>query len=264
MKKLSFFLAGLIVLTASFAFAIVTPVPGPFYAKYVNYEIFSDPETWNSQGAEDNWGVLYIQNFTLGLGSFEGIEPDNSIPATFNHGDNGEEISGMFYGIDIIDWEPETGLLGAIGGHLDLYLNELGDLGPNPSTARRTAVDEYSGVTDGLLLLSLDFVLNGDYTVLSTNAVLDNGIPVGDAFSYYTITGGLWADLFDNEYFSEPVAAMFASNVFNPTGRTGPNDFTVISNDPVRGYVVPEPSSVLLLGFGMLGFSALGRRRKMH
>ena len=76
---------------------------------------------------------------------------------------------------------------------------------------------------------------------------------------YLDIASGSHKWLFDTNGYLGGTADLFAIFDFGPTGR---NSFDSKSSDPVRGTATPEPTSMLLIGAGMLGLATRLRKKK--
>ena len=96
----------------------------------------------------------------------------------------------------------------------------------------------------------------------------------GHAESYLDITGGTGASLFDRGVFDLGNTLVGAdradlkiisdlTNQFSAGVWTNPNGWTTNSQDPItgRGAAIPEPSTIILLGAGLLGIGIFGKRR---
>jgi hypothetical protein len=89
----------------------------------------------------------------------------------------------------------------------------------------------------------------------------------GTAQAYYNVVGGSLASKFDTDTLPTAFGTrdFFAQNTFCPNGATScglpVGDWQLLSNDPIRAFVVPEPTTLAVLGFGLLGLGFAVRRR---
>jgi len=273
MKKilLVFFIAllGLSLSTkASFALSL-EPYFGPVEIKISNLEIVNYSGKL-ADGVEDNWGIFKVTSIERGFDTL------------WYAGKNGEYLSGIFYNLDIagitpIDTNGDTVIDSTrvdmantkITGMLDLYLDDsdlpgftaLVDGGPSA----RTGTTTYPTFTDsnvyGGKALSIA-VVPGILPGVTISNIIDGltiiGSGKGNGYGAIVPGSGPLAAMFDNDGYLGGNADLYMS--FNYTYPAS-NGWTIISHDPIRTSIVPEPTSMLLFGIGTFGLAVLRRRK---
>lgn len=247
-------------------------------------------------GAEDygiagNWGLLNVSSLQSGSAIQDPPHDDISGGQNFWNNDGTEgQITGIFYGVDLV-----TDTL-ATGGVMDLYFRNIDQAsvtadhlsgtvgGPDADT-----VAEFIGMDAGpggdttflaRLFFDTGIVTGDDTTTIVSDSVFDVlagelGQGLAESFaSVDTTTPGLWTDILDSNWFwvdtdgdgirgeADELRDVRFANFFNPLAAwDGDGDIAGLrSNDPARAYVIPEPSTMLLLGAGLLGFAGAARR----
>ena len=167
-----------------------------------------------------------------------------------------------------------------LGGHWAMYLDTDGitvgsDFDLSKPTTNRTAIDAYTSITDqGPAWLTGSFypggVIPGDglVTVLQS---FDFSALVGSGNAYADITGGTAASIFDtNSIMNVGDLAMndmhfrFTTTVATaPLVAVGETPWFAKLTDPIEAsVVVPEPTTVVLLGIGILGMVGVAARKR--
>jgi hypothetical protein len=216
---------------------------------------------------EDTWGIFSISSISNTLTGQD----------TFNRGDNGEYLNGIFYGLSdaYVEYTASTGDITALaqGGKLDIYLNsQPWDPDPNGDAngpGARIGEDGYTGITDvgGSLWLSLEFkpdvTSNASLAGSTYRSTFSLNSVAGSGQGYLDVTGGSAAALFTTGTIVDPTGEFHDALLdvtFNDQNGVASNiGWTVISTGALTTEV-PEPATALLFGAG-LGLIGWTRRR---
>jgi len=274
------------------------------YFKFTNYEQISPGGSIVSpSGAlEQNWGIMDTMSVATGdlAGLPSGSPPvDHQLFARgggvwADVGFGGEEITGIFWGIQD-DADNETNQLAGTNGWLDLYFDNdpLTEFSSTYNPADRMSDNTYAGATEGVFLARLE-LLNGaikdgepNTSVIGSITPTPGDFSEGSADSFGGIVAdvdgdgipygpgdGAWAFHLDRNWFDswlgENTADIRFKNSYNPfsdwDGPAGTDILGAISDDPARAFSqpIPEPTTVLLVGVGLLGLAGVGRRMRKN
>lgn len=272
MKKLLITLA-IVMLVSSNAFAFsIGDYRGPLEFKFTDWGVgtlygSSSGGYGNADTVENAWGVFKVSTIKTA---------DLSATTLWYDGKDGEELTGIYYGLDDDFWAL-NGVGGiniqSVGGSIDVYLDGTPDFNAAPGPGSRVGTT-YPTVTDGSSFLTLAFgtgIKFGNAFVGDDHIVYDNNLDgttspfTGDGAFYLNVIGGDYAPMFNSDYYAlvDDSGATHYRDFFGQfdTTTTGAGKWLVKSEDPIGGKAVPEPTSMLLFGVGLLGIGAIRRKR---
>lgn len=140
-----------------------------------------------------------------------------------------------------------------------------------PAAAHASSIDNFT-ITNGTHTLSFSLPssplhIDGSYPdnffVINAIPAIYDGVPVTDEFfgCYTADAGGGFLDGF----FGQPFGGQyFTGDVLSPTFLPGVYDYLDEAGNPMGTITIsatPEPSSLILLGSGILGVAGFSRRR---
>lgn len=223
---------------------------------------------------EDSWGIFDVSRIVVPV----------SGATLWEKGDNGEFLTGYFHN-EVDHYVQQTGLssglpvyeIRGVGGKIEMFLDTTDDFAAlNTGPGGRNGFGLYgAGTTYGYPGTAAD---NGSEGALFLSMVLSPGVVLGDGITTFVsnfspsstflsnglfftdVTGGAFAGMFDtNKRFD--INGTAHDIEISYTAR--PHDVWTVSNTgDAFTSAVPEPTSMLLFGMGMLGLVATRVRRK--
>ena len=226
----------------------------------------------NADGIFDSYSIFKVSTIKA---------PDTTL--LWHDTQDGEEIAGIFYGLDDDWWEVDGGgglAIKSVAGKIDFYLQDAGVFDPTAGPIATGLNGIYPSIGDHASSTSF-LTADLEKGITSTNGdPLDDHITfyntlssttspfTGDGSFYFSVTGGAYEGLFQKDVFGggldDSGNIIPTSDLWAQFDSESPGNFGWLANseDPVEGYVIPEPGTMLLLGSGLLGLAGFARKRK--
>jgi len=198
----------------------------------------------------ETWGLFKLDSVRYGTTSSSSVAVN--------------DVYGIIYGLSDYDVNYPMGTANLKGGYFALYeVNPSKTVIYDP-TKYVSGTGQYTGITDGTLLLGGAFAkgILGDDTTVQQQGNMVAGVFNGFGAALGNVTGGTLFNAFNTDgitsYYTQSTYDLkFDITVFGDDDHLWSQDF----NSGVKGNVVPEPGTMALLGFGMLGLAIFGKRR---
>ncbi|MCK4627258.1 MAG: PEP-CTERM sorting domain-containing protein, partial [Phycisphaerae bacterium] len=229
------------------------------------------------QGNEDTWGVFRLDSIT---------DPSGTIDLWNRFTPGTPEITGIFWGArDVYLDQTTTGAgmsqdIHGVGMSMALFEDAANNLDPYPAggiAAARTAPGAFDTFTDGTLIWTMNSVPGHDAD-FPEHEFFTKFWPDMEAGAGQNAAGGVFSQMgavdLDGDGVADDVGSLnwwiIKDNIddgvdftFEFTGEPDSNDvWLVISDDPARTAVVPEPITMLGLFLGIGGLGGYIRKRR--
>ena len=252
----TFFAATILGSSAAFAGPLGVGLPSdPFY-----FDTTSSYETLVTAAGQQLQGMFTVDSIKSSL---------NPAVHTYNYGTGGVYLTGVFSGFILetpIVNANNTVTLNFHGGALNYYVSNTNNFNIGSGN---TATDLATASSGALWLSAAPEVIDGaGHTLIITLNNATSAAAFSDAATsnvLLDVTGGAAAAIFDSNTFFNSATGTFADLLFKGSANLAVGgscgDFGVCGTNSTKGYLIPEPLTRSVFGFGLAGAAALRRKK---